>query len=135
MGDLYIFIQYNQRQRYKGIQFLPGTSTGLNNKNFFYANDLSNTTVYFICRDTNYSYTDIRYYLMWVRRPRCMNLLFVLPEGVQIKKSLWVGSTGQLYTQVGLVHMGTNGHMRGGSSYTAPLNLTLINPLGTPTLR
>ena len=34
-----------------------------------------------------------------------MNLLFVPPEGIQMKESPWEGRTGQLNTHVGLAHM------------------------------
>ena len=72
---------------------------------------------------------------MWIRRPQGMNLLFVSSEGIQIKECLWAGRTGQLRTQVGPVHMGADGHMRSGWSFTAPLNLAPMNPLDAPTFR
>ena len=59
-----------------------------------------------------------------------MNLLSVLPEGLQIEEGLWAGLWwGQPNTQMGLVHMGANGHMRGGKSFMATLNLALLDPL------
>ena len=69
---------------------------------------------------------------MWVRRPQGINLLFVLPEGIQNKEGLWAGRTGQPNTQVGPAHMDANGHMTGGWFFTAPLNSTSIDPLDTP---
>ena len=69
---------------------------------------------------------------MWVWRPQGMNLLFVMPEGIQIKERPWAGRTNQLNTQAGLAYMGTNGHMRSRQSFTAPLNLAPVNPLDAP---
>ena len=61
-----------------------------------------------------------------------MNLLFVMPVGIQIEKDPWAERTGQPNTQMGLAPMGTNGHTRDGWFLTAPLNLALVNPLGAP---
>ena len=36
-----------------------------------------------------------------------MNLLFVLPEGIQIEEGPWAGRTGQSYTLMGPAHMVT----------------------------
>ena len=58
-----------------------------------------------------------------------MNLLFLPPEGIQVEKRLWMKRTGQFHTQVGPAHIGTNGHMRGGRSFMAPLNPATIDPL------
>ena len=69
---------------------------------------------------------------MWVRRAQGMNLLFVLHEGMQIEEGPWVGRTDQPNTQMGLVHMGANGHTRGGQSFMAPLNSALVDPLDAP---
>ena len=63
-----------------------------------------------------------------------MNLLFVPPKGILVEKRLQTKRKGQLHTQVGPAHMGTNGHMRVGRSFMAPLNLAMIDPLGGPTL-
>ena len=70
--------------------------------------------------------------LMWVGKPQGMNLLFMSSEVVQMKERLWAARTGQLNTQVGLAYISKNGHMRSRWSFTAPLNLTLINPLDAP---
>ena len=64
-----------------------------------------------------------------------MNLLSVLPEGIQIEEGLWAGRTSQPDTQMGPAHMGANGHMRGGWSFPAALNSALVDPLDTPTFR
>ena len=72
---------------------------------------------------------------MWVRRHQSMSLLSVLPEGIWMEEGPWVGSTSQPDTQMGPVHMGTNGHRRGEQSFTAPLNLALADPLEAPTFR
>ena len=69
---------------------------------------------------------------MWVRKPQYINLLFVMPEGIQIEESLWAGRTGQPNTQMGPAHMSTNGHTRGGWFFTAPLNLAHVDPLDAP---
>ena len=69
---------------------------------------------------------------MSVRKAQGMNLLFVSPEGIQIKEGPWAGRTGQLNIQMGPAHTGINGHMRGGWSFTAPLNMALEDPLDTP---
>ena len=64
-----------------------------------------------------------------------MNLLFVLPEGIQIEKRPWTKRTGEFHPKVGPAHMCANGYMRSGWSFTAPLKLKAINPLGAPILR
>ena len=69
---------------------------------------------------------------MWVRRPQGMNLLFVSSEGIQIEEGPWAGRTGQPNTQIGLANMDTNGCMRGGWSFTAPLNLALVDLYDAP---
>ena len=61
-----------------------------------------------------------------------MNLLFVPPGGIQVEKRPQTKRTEQLPNQLGPVHMGTNGHMRGGRSFVSPLNLAMIDPLGGP---
>ena len=45
---------------------------------------------------------------------------------------MWAGRTGQPNTQMGLAHMGTNGHMTGGQSFSTSLNLSLVDPLDVP---
>ena len=52
-----------------------------------------------------------------------MNLLSVLPEGIQIEEG------------ANLAHIGTNGHTRGGWSLNAPLNPALLDPLDAPTIQ
>ena len=58
--------------------------------------------------------------------------VFVPPEGIQVEKSLQTEKAGQLHAQVVPAHKGADGHMGGGWSYVAPLNLATINPLSGP---
>ena len=60
--------------------------------------------------------------LVWVGRPQCMNLFFVLPEGIWVEESPWTGRAEKLHTQVVPVHIGADGHMRDGRFFMAPLN-------------
>ena len=55
--------------------------------------------------------------------------VFVLPESVWVEKSPQAGRAGQLCTQVVLAHMGADGHIGGGRSFVATLNLAMVNPL------
>ena len=64
-----------------------------------------------------------------------MNFPFVMPEGIQVEKGSRTGRTGQPYTQMGPAHMSTYGCLGGGWSFTAPLNLALVDPFDAPTFK
>ena len=59
-----------------------------------------------------------------------MNLLFVPPEGFQVEKTPDKKDRTTSYPGGPC----TNGHMRGGRSFVAPLNQAAIDPLGGPML-
>ena len=60
------------------------------------------------------------------------NMEVVPSESIWDEESLQTGRAEQLHTQVVSAHMGTDGCMRGGRSFVAPLNLAMINPLIGP---
>ena len=47
-------------------------------------------------------------------------------------ESPWTGRTGQPYPHMGLAHMSAYGYPGGGWSFTAPLNLVLVDPFDAP---
>ena len=62
----------------------------------------------------------------------CDTCFFVPPEGLWVEESLQTGRAAKCHAQVVPVHMATDGHLGGGRSFVAPLNLAMINPLGSP---
>ena len=70
--------------------------------------------------------------LVWVGKPWCMDLFFVLPEDIQVEESPCTGRAGQLHAQGVPTHMGADGCTGGGRSFMVPLNPAMINPLTSP---